>query len=189
MISRRVRFKETQLRSCLLQSYVQIEDSEKMLPLIAALLFIGVVSCQLTPIENEVLLNSWKPYHIGNPTENSLNFILAWFTAYPQIQSEFQNFKDIPLSLLKNLPSFRIHSAKSFHAIDDAITITNINGERNWSNVENLSDYHKKLGKTNKTEYDQFRSVFMKGLKINAVDTVVWNKYLDIFFHHLFIHF
>lgn len=159
-----------------------VEDFERMFRLIAALSFIGIV-CGSGNIENQVLLDSWAPYHVGNPTDIGVKLFLAWLNAYPKVQAEFPDFKNIPLNQLKNLPAFRMHATRMYHVLDDAIM------KKNWIDVENLSAYHKALGKTNKTEYNQFRAVFMKQLNLNAVKTLVWNKYLDTFFHHLFIHF
>lgn len=151
---------------------------------IATLFFIGAVSCQVIPTSDNVIIqSSWKPFHIGSATDVGVKLLLAWFTAYPKVQAEFPKFKNIPLSQLKNSKDFQTHATKMYHVIDDAVM------KNNWNNVEKLSAYHKNLGKTDKTKYNQFRAVLMQQLKLNTAQTVVWNKFLDIFFHHLFIHF
>lgn len=154
-----------------------------MFRLIAALLLIGVASCELTEGERAILQKSWGPYHTGNPTENGVKFFLAFIKTHPEVQAEFPKFAHVPLGELKDFPAFRDHATKIFHVVDDAII------KRNWEDVQKLSAFHKQLGKTDKSKYNQFRAAFMKEMNLNAEQTAVWNKALDLFFHHLFSKF
>jgi hypothetical protein len=86
----------------------------------------------------------------------------------------------VALADLPTFPAFRAHATKIFHVIDDAVT------KKNWDDVDKLSQFHKKIGATDKTKFNAFRKVFIDFLHLDGPQTGAWNKALDKFFHHLF---
>jgi hypothetical protein len=106
---------------------------------------------------------------------------------HPEIKNEFPKFKNVDLANLEKNKDFRAHAKKIYHVIDDAVM------KENWNSVENLSRFHKNLGKTNRDHFNKFREVFVDFVTLqndgHRSGTDAWNTWFDEFLQHFFRYF